>query len=83
MKTEMHIQDPDKVEVTMTTTMTLGEWRVVSAMLPQKYGSQMSDGEFAALTLSEAITGLVSQMEARVSPRPPSPAPTIAVRTDL
>jgi len=54
VKVQACVQNPDSVAVTMTITMTLGEWRQLGADLPTRY---------PAWKLGSAITSVIFKLQ--------------------
>lgn len=69
MKTEMRVADPGKVEITLTVTMPLADWKRLKADLPAAY---------PGWKLSEAIGSAVRSVEQTFEGEPsigPLPGP--------
>lgn len=60
MTSYFQTQNPDKIEMTMTVTMTLEEWKIISASLPAKWPS---------CDLTSAINSMVNQAVMRFYPK--------------
>ena len=52
MRASSQIRNPDEVEVTLTLTTTLGQWK--------KLNDQLPSGEWPATHLKQAIEGVLS-----------------------
>lgn len=60
MTSYFQTQNPDKIEMTMTVTMTLEEWKMISGLLPNRW---------PACDLSSAIQTMVSKATERFYPK--------------
>lgn len=59
MKTSLKVQNPDSIEMTLTVTMTLGDWKTLQRQLATPW---------PAWKLGEAINNMVHKANANFTP---------------